>query len=98
MIYNSDMKTTQIAIRTDDKTKQAISAFADSLGLSTGAFMLAAARESMNRESITLTPTYSPEFVKLIRDAEAEYEHGEYHSADSPEEALTLLDTWAKKP
>ncbi len=52
------MSNTQIAIRTDDKTKQAIAAFADSLGLSTGAFMLAAAREAMYRESVTLTPDY----------------------------------------
>lgn len=86
------MSNTQIAIRTDDKTKQAIAAFADSLGLSTGAFMLAAAREAMHHKSVTLTPQYNPEFVKMIREAEAEYKRGEYTSFATPEEAINHLD------
>lgn len=93
MLYNCYMSTTQIAIRTDDKTKQSISAFASSLGLSTGAFMLAAAREAMHRESVTLTPKYNPKFVEMIREAEAEYERGEYSGPfATPEEALGHLD------
>lgn len=59
--------------------------------------MLAAAREAMHRESVTLTPKYNPKFVEMIREAEAEYERGEYYSADTPEEALALLDSWMKK-
>ena len=89
--------STQIAIRTDDITKEAITEFAKSLGLSTGAFMLAAAKEAMDRGSVKVTPKYSPKFVEMIREAEAEYERGEYYSANSPEEALALLDSWIKK-
>lgn len=91
------MSTTQIAIRTDNQTKADIAEFAESIGLSTGAFLLAAARESMKRGSVTLEPKYNPEFVAAVREAEAEYERGEYYSADSPEEALKLLDSWMKK-
>lgn len=87
MIYNCYMSNTQIAIRTDNKTKQAIAAFADSLGLSTGAFMLAAAREAMHRESVTLTPKYDQKIVQMIREAEAEYERGEYITV-GPDEDL----------
>lgn len=87
------MSNTQIAIRTDDKTKQTIAAFANSLGLSTGAFMIAAAREAMSRDSVTLTPRYNPKFVQEIREAEAEYARGEYAGPfATPEEALGYLD------
>ena len=84
--------STQIAIRTDDITKETIAEFAKSLGLSTSAFMLAAAKESMKRGSVKVTPQYNPEFVKMIRKAEAEYERGEYYTAlpgDDINEVLT---------
>lgn len=84
--------STQIAIRTDDITKEAITEFAKSLGLSTGAFMLAAAKEAMDRGSVKVTPKYSPKFVEMIREAEAEYKRGEYitvRANDDLEEALT---------
>lgn len=84
--------STQIAIRTDDVTKEAITEFAKSLGLSTGAFMLAAAKEAMDRGSVKVTPKYSPKFVEMIREAEAEYKRGEYitvRANDDLEEALT---------
>ena len=84
--------STQIAIRTDDVTKEAITEFAKSLGLSTGAFMLAAAKEAMDRGSVKVTPRYSPKFVEMIREAEAEYKRGEYitvRANDDLEEALT---------
>ena len=89
--------STQIAIRTDAVTKETINEFAKSLGLSTGAFMLAAAKESMRRGSVTVTPTYNPEFVKMVREAEAEYERGDYYKTDSPEQAIDLLESWMKK-
>lgn len=90
--------STQIAIRTDDTTKETIAEFAKSLGLSTGAFMLAAAKEAMSRGKVTVSPQYSPEFVAMIREAEAEYERGEYTGPfATTEEALAHLDGLMKK-
>lgn len=100
MAYNSLMNNSQISIRTDDSTKQSIAEFADSIGMSTGAFMIAAAREAMSRGSVTLgkpEPKYNPKFIEMIREAEAEYERGEYYSADTPEESIALLKSWMKK-
>lgn len=88
-----DMNTTQITIRTDAHAKQAIAAFAKKLGLSTGAFMMAAARDAMDKGKVTLRdPEYNPKFVQMIREAEAEYERGEYYTAKTPEDALAHLD------
>lgn len=72
------MNDTQITIRTDDATKRAVAKFAKSLGLSTGAFLMAAARDAMGRGKVTLTPQYNPEFVASIRQAQAEIESGDY--------------------
>ena len=41
------MSSTQLTIRTDEATKTAIAQFAKKLGLSTSAFVMAAAREAM---------------------------------------------------
>lgn len=91
--YTIASMSTQIAIRTDEITKETINEFAKSLGLSTSAFMLAAAKESMKRGSVKVTPQYNPEFVKMIREAEAEYARGEYAGPfKTTDEALAYLN------
>lgn len=83
--------STQIAIRTDKITKDMIAEFAKSLGLSTGAFMLAAAKEAIDRGSVKVIPKYNPKFIEMIREAEAEYERGEYSGPFTAEEAVRHL-------
>ena len=91
------MSSTQIAIRTDPETKEGIANFAKSIGLSTGAFMIAAARESMKNKSVTLTPQYDPAFVARIAKARAEHNHHNSNGPFSDDEAVEFLDNLMSK-
>jgi hypothetical protein len=77
------MNATQLTIRTDSATKQSIATFAKSLGLSTGAFMLAAARESITRGTVTLTPEYDKALKSSIDEARTDYANGDYITVDA---------------
>lgn len=90
------MNTTHITLRTDIKTKDSIASFAKELGLSTGAFMMAAARDAMDRGQVTLrAPHYPKELVDAVKESRAEYRRGDYHHTETPEDALRLLDSWS---
>ena len=93
------MSNAQISIRIDAVTKQTISSFADSLGLSTGAFLVAAARDAIDRGSVTLRA--SGEAGSLMRDvkkARQEYGDGHYTKTSTKTEALDHLRNLAEKP
>lgn len=82
------MSTTALTIRTDTQTKQQISDFAASVGLSTSGFMLAAAMQAVREQRIQLTPALQPTpyLQNAMRKAQADRRagrniHGPFASA-----------------
>ncbi len=66
------MSDTTLTIRTDHATKQIITDFAASLGLSASAFIMAATLQSIRDGQLTLTPVLEPTLYleKIMREAE----------------------------
>jgi antitoxin component of RelBE/YafQ-DinJ toxin-antitoxin module len=66
------MSDTTLTIRTDSATKQTITDFAASLGLSASAFITAAALQAIRDGQLTLTPVLEPTLYleKIMREAE----------------------------
>ena len=72
------MSSTVLSIRTDDKTKKTIANFADSLGLSTSAFVTAVLLQAVREQRLVLTPTLEPTayLEKIMREADADLAMG----------------------
>ena len=72
------MSSTQLTIRTDEATKTAIAQFAKKLGLSTSAFVMAAAREAMENGRVTLSAPLEPTpyLKEIIEEAERDIAEG----------------------
>ena len=72
------MSSTQLTIRTDEATKTAITQFAKKLGLSTRAFVIAAAREAMENGRVTLSAPLEPTpyLKEIIEEVEQDIAEG----------------------
>lgn len=78
-IYNvCVMSSTLLSIKTDDKTKQELKAFAAELGVSSTAFVNMVIKQALRDRRLVLTtdrePT--PHLKKIIKEAEADYAAG----------------------
>lgn len=88
------MSNTTLTIRTDSATKQAITEFAASLGLSTSAFITVATLQAIREGQLTLTPTLEPTqyLEKIMREAEEDIKHNRNITrTHSKEEAISHL-------
>ena len=88
------MSDTTLTIRTDSNTKQAIAAFAASLGLSTSAFITAATLQAVRGGQLTLAPVLEPTpyLEKIMHEAEEDLRHNRNIThTNSKEEAISHL-------
>jgi antitoxin component of RelBE/YafQ-DinJ toxin-antitoxin module len=88
------MSDTTLTIRTDNVTKQTITDFAASLGLSTSAFITAATLQAIREGQLTLTPTLEPTpyLEKIMREAEEDIKNDRNIThTNSKEEAISHL-------
>lgn len=67
-----------LSIRTDDKTKEEITEFANSVGLSVSAFVTVILKQAVKEGRVVLTPTLEPTpyLEKIMHDALADYKAG----------------------
>lgn len=92
--YNHHMSSTQLTIRTDEATKTAIAQFAKKLGLSTSAFVMAAAREAMENGRVTLSAPLEPTpyLKEIIEEAERDIAEGKnIQTFDNPDDLVSHL-------
>ena len=88
------MSSTQLTIRTDEATKTAIAQFAKKLGLSTSAFVMAAAREAMENGRVTLSAPLEPTpyLKKIIEETEQDIAEGKnIQTFDNPDDLVSHL-------
>ncbi len=88
------MSSTQLTIRTDEATKTAIAQFAKKLGLSTSAFVVAAAREAMENGRVTLSAPLEPTpyLKEIIEEAEQDIAEGKnIQTFDNPDDLVSHL-------
>jgi len=88
------MSSTQLTIRTDEATKTAIAQFAKKLGLSTSAFVMAAAREAMENGRVTLSAPLEPTpyLKEIIEEAEQDIAEGKnIQTFDNPDDLVSHL-------
>lgn len=88
------MSSTQLTIRTDEATKTAITQFAKKLGLSTSAFVMAAAREAMENGRVTLSAPLEPTpyLKEIIAEVEQDIAEGKnIQTFDSPDDLVSHL-------
>lgn len=88
------MSSTQLTIRTDEATKTAIAQFAKKLGLSTSAFVMAAAREAMENGRVTLSAPLEPTpyLKEIIEKAERDIAEGKnIQTFDNPDDLVSHL-------
>ena len=88
------MSSTQLTIRTDEATKTAIAQFAKKLGLSTSAFVMAAAREAMENGRVTLSAPLEPTpyLKEIIEAAERDIAEGKnIQTFDNPDDLVSHL-------
>ena len=88
------MSSTQLTIRTDEATKTAIAQFAKKLGLSTSAFVMAAAREAMENGQVTLSAPLEPTpyLKEIIEEAEQDIAEGKnIQTFDNPDDLVSHL-------
>ena len=88
------MSSTQLTIRTDEATKTAIAQFAKKLGLSTSAFVMAAAREAMENGRVTLSAPLEPTpyLKEIIEEAERDIAEGKnIQTFDNPNDLVSHL-------
>jgi addiction module RelB/DinJ family antitoxin len=96
MLYNKTiMGSTQLSIRTDEKTKKAITDFAASLGLSTSTFATVVLLQAVREQRLVLTPTLEPTpyLEKIMREADEDLKTGKNLSPvfDSVDDMLEHL-------
>ena len=88
------MSSTQLTIRTDEATKTAIAQFAKKLGLSTSAFVMAAAREAMENGRVTLSAPLEPTpyLKEIIEETEQDIAEGKnIQTFDNPDDLVSHL-------
>ncbi len=88
------MSSTQLTIRTDEATKTAIAQFAKKLGLSTSAFVMAAAREAMENGRVTLSAPLEPTpyLKEIIEEAEQDIAEGKnIQTFENPDDLVSHL-------
>ena len=88
------MSSTQLTIRTDEATKTAIAQFAKKLGLSTSAFVIAAAREAMENGRVTLSAPLEPTpyLKEIIAEVEQDIAEGKnIQTFDNPDDLVSHL-------
>lgn len=88
------MSDATLTIRTDSATKQAITNFAASLGLSTSAFITAATLQAVRDGQITLIPALEPTpyLEKIMREADEDIKHNRNIThTNSKEETMSHL-------
>lgn len=88
------MSSTQLTIRTDEATKTAIAQFAKKLGLSTSAFVMAAAREAMENGRVTLSAPLEPTpyLKEIIKEVEQDIAEGKnIQTFDNPDDLVSHL-------
>lgn len=88
------MSSTQLTIRTDEATKTAIAQFAKKLGLSTSAFVMAAAREAMENGRVTLSAPLEPTpyLKEIIEEVERDIAEGKnIQTFENPDDLVSHL-------
>jgi addiction module antitoxin, RelB/DinJ family len=81
------MKTALVQARVDEKLKKKADTFFEQVGMDTAtAIRMFLINTTANRELPfkVAAPGYKPEFVKMVQDAEAEYEAGNYVAFETP--------------
>jgi antitoxin component of RelBE/YafQ-DinJ toxin-antitoxin module len=95
LLYNSIiMSSALLSIRTDEKTKDEISHFAASVGLSVSAFATVVLKQAVRAQRVVLTPTLEPTpyLEKIMREADADYAAGRnITTTTTDEETLDFL-------
>lgn len=89
--------TTIINIKTDPKIKTAAQKIAKELGLSLSGVLNAYLREFVRTKKIEVSLEPTPKLIKTLKEADEEYERGEYVSYDNLKEALSHLKKLKKK-
>ncbi len=83
------MNTATLSIRTDNKTKAEIKAFADSLGLSVSTLITTTMKQTIQEGSLTLKPLKpTPYLEEVMREAEADLKAGRNISTIHNQEEL----------
>jgi addiction module RelB/DinJ family antitoxin len=72
------MSNALLSVRTDDETKQQITDFAASVGLSVSAFVTVVLKQAVREGRVVLAPTLEPTpyLEKIMRKAEADLKIG----------------------
>ncbi len=72
------MNNALLSIRTDDKTKEEVTEFASSVGLSVSAFVTVILKQAVKEGRVVLSPTLEPTpyLEKIMREALADYKAG----------------------
>jgi antitoxin component of RelBE/YafQ-DinJ toxin-antitoxin module len=72
------MSNALLSIRTDDKTKQEVTEFASSVGLSVSAFVTVILKQAVKEGRVVLSPTLEPTpyLEKIMRETLADYKAG----------------------
>jgi antitoxin component of RelBE/YafQ-DinJ toxin-antitoxin module len=90
------MSNALLSIRTDDKTKEEITKFANSVGLSVSAFVTVILKKAVQEGHVVLSPTLEPTpyLEKIMREALADYKAGKNITrTTNKKELVTYLDT-----
>lgn len=84
------MSNALLSIRTDDKTKQEITEFASSVGLSVSAFVTVVLKQAVKEGRVVLSPTLEPTpyLEKIIKNAAADRKAGKGYTAIKTEADL----------
>lgn len=79
----SSMSDALLSIRTDEETKQEVTKFANSLGLSVSAFVTVVLKQAVKEGRVVLTPDLEPTpyLEDIIRKAEADLKDGKASQA-----------------
>ncbi len=88
------MSSAALTIRTDNETKQTISRFASSVGLSTSAFATAILLQAVREQRVLLTPTLEPTpyLKEIIKNADEDRKaNRNYKTANSAKDIENIF-------
>lgn len=87
------MNNALLSIKTDEATKRDLKEFAAELGTTSAGLANMLIKQALRDRRITLTTTLTPTpyLEEIMREAEADYEKGDYYHFDNADDALAFL-------
>lgn len=87
------MNNALLSIKTDEATKKALKEFAAELGTTSAGLANMLIKQALRERRVVLSTTLEPTpyLEEVIREAEADYEKGDYYHFDNADDALAFL-------